>query len=131
MALYDAIFDENTEYVELQANSAAEMQTLLDAWIADNQEALLLDIELNGTGAAPTFLLTLTVGEANGGVNPEVPQVQGIVIGGNRQLDTQEMAAAITEIISNASEGVYKVVSAGGGFGPHWMAVALIGAPLG
>lgn len=130
MALIDLTIDSTTDYVAFRANSAEEMSSKLIEWFNDNSGLFIWDIELNGSGAAPNFLCTLTVGGSEGGGNSPILSVADAAIfvtGGIDTVDPIAMAAAMgAELRAEADDqDLYKAVSAGGGVGPHWMGIAL------
>lgn len=132
--LIDKTIDTTTAYVSFQANNAAEMAQKLTEWFISNPTLVIWDIELNASGAAPVFLCTLTVGDINGGgalvLLASFANVE--VVGGQGQLDAEAMATEIGVLVrasAPGADGLNKVVHAVGGFGPHWMAIALHNGP--
>lgn len=130
MALIEAPIDaSNPVYVGFRANNAAEMALLLTQWFVDNSTQRVMDIEIVATGAAPNFLCTLVAG-AEGGAG--VPFVTGgaavaTVLGGIGQVDAEAMATELGVAVRAVAgaDTLFKSVAAGGGAGPHWMAIAL------
>lgn len=122
-----------TDTVAFRANSAAEMQARLTQWFVDNPALFVWDIQLVATGAAPNFLCLLTVGSVAGTGTSLVANTAYVnVIGGVGTLDAPAMAAELGAAVrATAAEAntVFKSVSAGGGFGPNWMAIALRDGP--
>lgn len=127
MALESVAIDADVDYVLIRANNAQEMQAALNQWLADNPALYVWDIDLNGGGAAPRFSCALTVGAAVGtGFPVQASGSQFLVRGGMGTPDAVANAEAMKAYIAaEAGSSIYKVVSAGGGAGPNWMAVAL------
>lgn len=130
MALIDAPIDaDNPIYVGFRANSAAKMAQLLTQWLADNGGQSVMDIEISATGAAPNFFCTLVAGDPGTTESVLASQAVVVAVGGVGQVDTAAMIAEVQAAVRALAPVpfVYKIVSAGGGAGPHWMAVALAG----
>lgn len=120
----------NPSYAAFEADNAAEMALLINEFFEEQAaEQGVWDIELNATGAAPKFLCTLTVGDAEGGAaapNFLANQCQVRVQGGIGQVDPVEMARELAITVRGSGDTTLcKIVAAGGGAGPHWMAIAL------
>lgn len=130
MTLIDSPITANVDYVAVRANNAAEMQQKLAAAAAalDPEAQVILDFELQATGAAPHFLGILSVGESGGNMPEAAPDaVQFIVLGGIDNVDPEELPPALTAaVLAAGPNALYKFLMAGGGAGPHWMAAAMI-----
>lgn len=129
MALINAPLDaSNPVYVGFRANNAPEMALLLTQWFADNPTLRVIDIDLSATGAAPNFLCTLVAG-SEGATTPFVLGSVAIatVLGGVGRVDAVAMAAELGTAVRAiaGADTLFKSVAAGGGAGPHWMAIAL------
>jgi len=109
----------------VQAGDAAEMVTRLKAAIAASPQTIA-DLQVAGAGAGPLWEAWLVRGDDTVTVDPTVADVVAAVAGNPieaRLLLTERLAAlnAITPI-----NLVNKVVVAGGGVGPTYMAIALV-----
>jgi len=132
MALINPTSDDAfNDYVVVRANNAAEMQQKLTAAAAalDPITQAIVDFQLAATGAAPNFLAMLTVAELNSASVPEIvtDTARFLVVGGIGGLDpvalTAELAAQVRGVVS--PDNLFKMVTVGGGAGPHWMAAAI------
>jgi hypothetical protein len=110
----------------VQAGDADEMVSRLTALLAAEEEPIV-DLQLAGAGAGPLWEAWVVVGDANAGItlSPSTAAVVAAVAGNPTEARlrlSQKLAAfnAVTPI-----SAVYKVVVAGGGVGPTYMAVAL------
>lgn len=117
-----------TDCVAFKAGSAAEMQAKLEQWLADNPTAIIFDMDLNGAGAGPTWVVTLTIGVdgASPSVQITASDVTVFATGGINTVSPRELAQRVNEFADGQNVTVNKLVSAGAGAGPHWMAVALL-----
>lgn len=119
----------------VEAGNAAEMVTRLQAEIAAaataNEESMV-DLELAGAGSGPQWIASFPTGSseqvtsgASLALSP-APVVVAAVAG-----NPVELMLRLNQALAAASHGdVYKVVVAGGGSGPTYMAIALA-APSG
>lgn len=125
MALFVA--DASTvELAAVRANNAPEMQLALQNALADMSAQVLIDAKMTGTGAAPNFLALLVGASAEGTVTPSVAP-GGLGVATAAAIDPIELSEQIqaTLIANGTGEILWKAISAGGGFGPHWMSIAL------
>lgn len=134
MSLIQKTIEATTNFVGFRANSAAEMAAIVTEWIIANPTLFIWDIQLVATGAAPEFLCTLTVGNNVGSGSQVLPTEFAYVtaLGGVSRVDALAMVAELqAEVRATAPDStvMYKAVSTGGGFGPHWMAIALRDGP--
>lgn len=129
MAFIDPVIDANVAYVRVRANNAAEMQAKLAAAAAALPAgSSIVDFELFGTGAAPNFLAMLTVAQEGSNDMPDVdPSAAGFsVLGGLDTVDPIPLCPALAAAVrATGNTVINKMVTAGGGVGPHWMAAAL------
>lgn len=132
MALIDASYSPtppNFDIQAVQAGDAAEMVTRLTATIAASPQSIA-DLQIAGAGAGPLWEAWLVRGDGTVTVDPAAARVVAAVAGNPieaRLLLSQRLAAlnAVTAIAF-----VNKVVVAGGGVGPTYMAIALVSLPL-
>lgn len=128
MALIDPTIDANLQYVRVRANNAAEMQLkLAQAAAALNPANVsIVDMQLFACGAAPNFLAMLTVADAGNTTAVDPSNVGFVVEGGVGGIDPIPLCASVAQQVIAANASVLnKMVSAGGGAGPHWMAAAI------
>lgn len=125
MALIDAAVDPALNYVVVRANSAAEMVQKLQAAAATLD--VIADLELESSGAAPHFVATLVdTSEVT-----SVPSLSGsaaafLCLGGIGGIDPLALVEELqAQIIALGTAVIYKVLIAGGGAGPHWMALVI------
>jgi len=123
--LIDPTSAEDVELIAVRANNAPEMKLKLEQALANANAERVWDLQLVGNGAAPTFLALITLAGAEGATSPNVAP-GNVSVATATAIDPIELAEQITaELIANGSgENLWKAVSAGGGFGPHWMSVA-------
>ena len=134
MAFIDASYSDTPPSFDIQAvqaGDAAEMVTRLTAAIAASPQSIA-DLQMAGAGAGPLWEAWLVRAETDVSitVDPNAARVVAAVAGNPieaRRLLTQRLAAlnAVTTIAL-----VNKVVVAGGGVGPTYMAVALVSLSL-
>jgi hypothetical protein len=131
VSLISANSDANGEQMTLlaiRANNAPEMQLKIQQALAAVAQTLRVwDIQIIGTGAAPNFLAVLTLANSEGFVGG-LPRVQVsaadvVVAAGIDPIDIAEQVTAT--LLAEIGGTQFKGVSAGGGFGPHWMGLAL------
>lgn len=129
MALIDATIDANLQYIRVRANNPDEMLLKLEAAVAALNPGLvsIIDFELFATGAAPNFLAMLVAANAVGGTPALAPNNIGFVVaGGVGGLDPIPICSSVAQqVIAAGASELNKMVSAGGGAGPHWMAAAI------
>lgn len=119
------------EYVSFRANNAAEMAQKIREWLLANGALNIWDIDLSAIGAAPNFQCTLIAADVAGGegsISVQADQVAVDVVGGVGTVDPTALAEQISAAIVNVDTlgaTLYKMISAGGGAGPQWMALAL------
>lgn len=128
--LIDTADASSVALVGVRANNAPEMRLKLEQALAANAAVgAVWDLQLVGNGAAPNFLAMLTLAPLAGGEGPNVPHVAiaDVAVATATAIDPIELSEQIgAELIANGTgEAIWKAVSAGGGFGPHWMAVAI------
>lgn len=125
MALITAIANE-VELRAVRANNAAEMQLRLTEALATIETQGVVDLQLAGCGAAPNFLALLVATGAEGATTPTVAPADAIVFAADA-IDPIELSEQIqAELLANGVGGQwYRAISAGGGWGPHWMGIAL------
>lgn len=115
------------QLVAVRANNAPEMQLRLQEALAGVSDSLTVqDVQLVGCGGAPNFLAVATIAGSEGNATPISDPTATLVLGAEAidpiELSEQIQAALIADGIDDI---LLKCVSAGGGFGPHWMSVAL------
>lgn len=129
MALIDPLIDANLQYIRVRANNPDEMLLKLEQAAAALNPAnvSIIDFELFATGAAPNFLAMLVAADATGntpGVDPS--DVGFVVAGGIGGLDPIPLCSDVAaQVVAAGASELNKLVSAGGGAGPHWMAAAI------
>jgi hypothetical protein len=134
MALIDAGYSDTPPSFDIQAvqaGDAAEMVTRLTAAIAASPQSIA-DLQMAGAGAGPLWEAWLVRADTDVSitVDPAAARVVAAVAGNPteaRLLLSQRLAAlnAVTVIAQ-----VNKVVVAGGGVGPTYMAIALVSLPI-
>ena len=128
MALIDASYDPTPPTFDIQAvqaGDADEMVVRLAAAIAASPQSIA-DLQIAGAGAGPLWEAWLVRADASVTVDPAAARVVAAVAGNPteaRLLLSRRLAAlnAVTAISL-----VNKVVVAGGGVGPTYMAIALV-----
>jgi len=128
MALIDPPIDANLQYIRVRANNPDEMLLKLEAAAAALNPAnvSIVDFELFATGAAPNFLAMLVAADAGNTPVVDPSNVGFVVAGGIGGIDPVPLLSQVAQqVIAAAAGEVNKMVSAGGGAGPHWMAAAI------
>lgn len=134
--LIDPIDASNSDLLAVRANNAPEMKVKLEAALtAAIPSALQIwDLQLVADGAAPNFLalVTLAGGEGSGLPVPRTA-ISTTRVATADAIDPIELSEQIAaDLIANGNgQSLWKAVSAGGGFGPHWMSVAFYNAAPG
>lgn len=115
------------QLIAVRANNAPEMKLKIEQALVPLGAISIWDLQLVADGAAPNFLALITLAGGEGSGLP-VPRVDAdtISVATATAIDPIELQEQITaEVIANGNgETLWKAVSAGGGFGPHWMSVA-------
>lgn len=128
MSFFTATFGAGTDVFDIQgveAGDAAEMETKINNLLAGaGLPDLLADLTLGGAGAGPLWLAELTLADTVGsGVSIAIGSVLvAAAVAGNAaeaSLLARQRLAALTPT------NVHKVVVAGGGVGPTYMAIAI------